>query len=198
MGHAVIMGRKTWDEVGKPLPGRRNLVVSRQPEHFSQHNRDVALLQHLTSGANLDRVRQNDLDFFRVRKIDCLFDSLFAANTHENGLFTIKHRDHRFQASVAVELSTLRSPTWRPACVTLFSRDGVCSSSFLLPESAASSSSSSSVTSGLRLWHGDPSPLGPRLIHEHHLARSGRSLPIDRDKLGGRRQDLNGEAPRRR
>ncbi len=31
MGHAIIMGRKTWDEVGKPLPGRRNIVVSRQP-----------------------------------------------------------------------------------------------------------------------------------------------------------------------
>ena len=30
-GHAVIMGRKTWDEVGKPLPGRRNIVVSGQP-----------------------------------------------------------------------------------------------------------------------------------------------------------------------
>ncbi len=28
-GHAVIMGRKTWDEVGKPLPNRRNIVVSR-------------------------------------------------------------------------------------------------------------------------------------------------------------------------
>jgi dihydrofolate reductase len=28
--HAVIMGRKTWDEVGKPLPGRHNIVISRQ------------------------------------------------------------------------------------------------------------------------------------------------------------------------
>lgn len=28
-GHAVIMGRRTWDEVGKPLPNRRNLVVTR-------------------------------------------------------------------------------------------------------------------------------------------------------------------------
>lgn len=28
-GHAVIMGRRTWDEVKRPLPGRRNLVVSR-------------------------------------------------------------------------------------------------------------------------------------------------------------------------
>lgn len=30
MGHAIIMGRKTWDEVGRPLPGRRNIVVSRK------------------------------------------------------------------------------------------------------------------------------------------------------------------------
>ena len=27
-GHAVIMGRKTWDSLGKPLPNRHNLVVS--------------------------------------------------------------------------------------------------------------------------------------------------------------------------
>ena len=31
MGHTVIMGRRTWDEVGRPLPGRRNIVVTRQP-----------------------------------------------------------------------------------------------------------------------------------------------------------------------
>ena len=29
LGHAVIMGRRTWDERGQPLDGRRNLVVSR-------------------------------------------------------------------------------------------------------------------------------------------------------------------------
>lgn len=29
VGHAVIMGRRTWDERGAPLPGRRNIVVSR-------------------------------------------------------------------------------------------------------------------------------------------------------------------------
>jgi dihydrofolate reductase len=29
LGHAVIMGRRTWDSLGRPLPGRRNLVVSR-------------------------------------------------------------------------------------------------------------------------------------------------------------------------
>lgn len=32
MGHPVIMGRKTWESIGRPLPGRRNIVVSRNPE----------------------------------------------------------------------------------------------------------------------------------------------------------------------
>jgi len=29
-GHTIIMGRKTFDSVGKPLPNRRNIVVTRQ------------------------------------------------------------------------------------------------------------------------------------------------------------------------
>ena len=29
-GHAVIMGRKTWDALGRPLPNRRNLIITRQ------------------------------------------------------------------------------------------------------------------------------------------------------------------------
>ena len=28
MGHAVIMGRLTYESIGKPLPGRRNIIVS--------------------------------------------------------------------------------------------------------------------------------------------------------------------------
>ena len=28
MGHTVIMGRKTYDSIGKPLSGRRNIVIS--------------------------------------------------------------------------------------------------------------------------------------------------------------------------
>jgi len=31
MGHPMIMGRKTWDSLGRPLPGRTSIVVSRQP-----------------------------------------------------------------------------------------------------------------------------------------------------------------------
>ena len=30
-GHPVVMGRKTYESIGRPLPGRRNLVVTRNP-----------------------------------------------------------------------------------------------------------------------------------------------------------------------
>ena len=32
MGHAILMGRKTYEETRRPLPGRRNIVISRQAD----------------------------------------------------------------------------------------------------------------------------------------------------------------------
>ncbi|HTT39574.1 MAG TPA: dihydrofolate reductase [Burkholderiales bacterium] len=29
MGHHILMGRKTWESIGRPLPGRTNIVVTR-------------------------------------------------------------------------------------------------------------------------------------------------------------------------
>lgn len=31
LGKPIVMGRKTYDSIGRPLPGRTNIVVSRQP-----------------------------------------------------------------------------------------------------------------------------------------------------------------------
>ncbi|MES3023479.1 MAG: dihydrofolate reductase [Pseudomonadota bacterium] len=30
-GHPIIMGRKTFDSIGRPLPNRRNIVITRNP-----------------------------------------------------------------------------------------------------------------------------------------------------------------------
>ena len=30
MGKPIVMGRKTWDSIGRPLPGRKNIVITRQ------------------------------------------------------------------------------------------------------------------------------------------------------------------------
>lgn len=31
-GHPIIMGRKTWESIGRPLPNRQNIVVTRRGE----------------------------------------------------------------------------------------------------------------------------------------------------------------------
>lgn len=35
-GHPVIMGRKTYESIGKPLPNRTNIVVSRRKDWFEE------------------------------------------------------------------------------------------------------------------------------------------------------------------
>jgi dihydrofolate reductase len=32
LGHTLVMGRKTYDSIGRPLPGRRTVVITRQPD----------------------------------------------------------------------------------------------------------------------------------------------------------------------
>lgn len=32
MGHPIVMGRKTWASLGRPLPGRENIVITRQKD----------------------------------------------------------------------------------------------------------------------------------------------------------------------
>ena len=54
MGHHLIMGRKTFESLGRVLPGRTSIVISRQaefqtpPEVFVAHDLDDAI--HLASG----------------------------------------------------------------------------------------------------------------------------------------------------
>jgi dihydrofolate reductase len=31
MGHPIVMGRRTYESIGKPLPGRKNIVVTHNP-----------------------------------------------------------------------------------------------------------------------------------------------------------------------
>jgi dihydrofolate reductase len=36
MGHPIVMGRKTWESIGRPLPGRRNIVVTRSADYAAE------------------------------------------------------------------------------------------------------------------------------------------------------------------
>ncbi len=33
LGHDIIMGRKTFESIGKPLPGRHSIIVTRNPDY---------------------------------------------------------------------------------------------------------------------------------------------------------------------
>ena len=33
MGHTLIMGRKTFESIGRPLPGRKTIIISRNPKY---------------------------------------------------------------------------------------------------------------------------------------------------------------------
>ncbi len=48
LGHAVIMGRRNYESIARPLPGRRNIVVTRHPDYAAPgcvvvHSLDEAL-----------------------------------------------------------------------------------------------------------------------------------------------------------
>ena len=57
MGHPVIMGRKTWESIGRPLPGRRNIVVSRNQSYEARGGELVSSLDEaLNSLSEFPRV----------------------------------------------------------------------------------------------------------------------------------------------
>ena len=36
MGKAIVMGRRTWESIGRPLPGRQNIVVTRSNRYRAE------------------------------------------------------------------------------------------------------------------------------------------------------------------
>ncbi|MBX4928840.1 dihydrofolate reductase [Rhizobium binae] len=49
LGKPVVMGRKTYDSIGKPLPGRPNVVISRQAAIYHP---DVSMAHSLSEAMN--------------------------------------------------------------------------------------------------------------------------------------------------
>jgi dihydrofolate reductase len=45
LGHPVIMGRKTWESLGRPLPGRENIVITRSAAYEAPGASVAASLQ---------------------------------------------------------------------------------------------------------------------------------------------------------
>lgn len=86
MGHPIIMGRKTWESIGRPLPGRRSIVVSRNPAYSATGAEVVAGIDQalarcdgaaeafVIGGAELYRAALARADRLLITEIDADFD----------------------------------------------------------------------------------------------------------------------------
>lgn len=54
VGKPVVMGRRTFDSIGKPLPGRHNIVLTRDPAWRAEGVTVVANLAEAIAAAGLD------------------------------------------------------------------------------------------------------------------------------------------------
>jgi dihydrofolate reductase len=62
MGHTVIMGRRTWESIGRPLPGRRMVVISRRPD-FRVDDSDVRVVSSLDDALRVAASANDDEAF---------------------------------------------------------------------------------------------------------------------------------------
>ncbi len=86
-GHAVIMGRKTFDSIGKPLPNRRNIVVTHQTGLKIQGCEVVHSLQEAIDICKNDDVVSIIGGAEIYRQAIALCDTIFLTRVH-----------HRFEA----------------------------------------------------------------------------------------------------
>lgn len=82
MGHALVMGRKTYESIGRPLPGRTMIVLTRQRAYAPEgvkvaHSVDEALALapgddeiFITGGAELYAQTMDRLDRLYLTRID--------------------------------------------------------------------------------------------------------------------------------
>jgi dihydrofolate reductase len=90
MGHPIVMGRKTWESIGRPLPGRRSVVVTRDRAYAAAgadvvHSLDEAIQRcgeaneiFVIGGAQLYAEAMPRADRLLVTEID----ADFAGDTH--------------------------------------------------------------------------------------------------------------------
>ncbi|MGB0992514.1 MAG: dihydrofolate reductase, partial [Akkermansiaceae bacterium] len=68
-GHPIVMGRKTWDSIGKPLPKRQNIVLTRD----TNWQADGAEVIHAPEDLRQLELRHNDVYIIGGAQVYALF-----------------------------------------------------------------------------------------------------------------------------
>jgi len=75
-GHPIIMGRKTYESIGKPLPNRTNIIITRQPDFKVEG----CLVAHSLNEA-LMMAQQLDSEIFVIGGAEIYRQAMFLADT---------------------------------------------------------------------------------------------------------------------
>lgn len=85
MGHPILMGRKTYEAIGRPLPGRENVIMTREPDYHQDgctivHSKEEALARfadvdlYVIGGAEIIKEFLPDADRLHLTLIDHEFE----------------------------------------------------------------------------------------------------------------------------
>lgn len=75
-GHPIIMGRKTFDSIGRALPNRRNIVISRNPEW---HHDGVEAVSSIAAALQLVSDKNTDAPAFIIGGAQIFAETLLLA-----------------------------------------------------------------------------------------------------------------------
>ncbi len=99
LGHAVIMGRKTYESIGRPLPSRRNVVISRDPQtriRIAMAFPDVQMASSLSKA--IEVARQYDSEPFVIGGAQVYADAIgLATRMYLTEVHQDVHGDVRFE-----------------------------------------------------------------------------------------------------
>ncbi len=124
LGMPVVMGRKTWQSIGRPLPGRRNIVVSRDAGFVAEGaeaaaSLDAALalagsvpLVHVIGGAEIYALAMPLADELQLTEIDAEFpaDTFFPA-WDRSRFARVSHEPHETAEGLRYAFATYKKLT---------------------------------------------------------------------------------------
>ncbi len=65
-GHVVIMGRKTFEAIGQPLPNRTNIIITKDPQYYVEEAEVVHSLEEALRLGRLGDLAQSNDEVFVI------------------------------------------------------------------------------------------------------------------------------------
>lgn len=99
--HSIIMGRKTFDSIGRPLPKRHNIVITRTKELFFEGclmayglQEAIEIAQQLDGNEEIFIIGGANIYAQAMPLVDKIYLTLVDAEPEGDAFFDLKHFEH--------------------------------------------------------------------------------------------------------